>query len=323
MKRVLLTGAGGYVGRALAGMLLARLRAGEIDALTLLDLSLPPLPTLRGLRCLEGDLGDASLLDAALTPQPDTVFHLAGITSRLAEEDFATGLRVNVGHSVALFEALRTRGCHPVLVFASSIGVFGTPLPQSIDDDTPPAPTLSYGAQKRAVEILLADYSRRGWIDGRSPRLSGVVARPSQAQGALSSFASELIRAPAEGRAMTCPIGPDGTMWLLSLSACVGHLLRAAEVDAALLPGQRAFNLPALRASAGEVVAALARRFGGGVERLVRFDPQPALQAQFAAWPPLTSTVAERLGMRHDGTLDTLIERALQPCPLSSPIFQP
>lgn len=317
MSHVLITGAGGYIGRALSQAMASRLGTGEIRQLTLVDLSLQGLPTGAGIRPLGGDLGDRAVLEAATTPAPDLVFHLAGITSRAAEEHFEQGLRVNVGHSMALFERLRlqaqAQAQHPVVVFASSIGVYGIPLPAAVDDDTPPAPSLSYGAQKRMVEILLADYSRRGWLDGRSVRLPSVVARPAQAGGALSSFASDLIREPAEGRTYTCPIGPEGQLWLLSLQACVQHLQQAAAAPAQRLPEGRAWNLPALRASAAEVVAALGRRCGPQVAQRVSYRPQPALQAQFAQWPPLRTDIAQRLGMAHDGDLDTLISRALAP----------
>jgi nucleoside-diphosphate-sugar epimerase len=310
MTHVLVTGADGYVGRALSRALAQRRGAGT---LTLLDLRLDDAPRGPGIRHVVGDLGDAAVREAATTPAPDLVFHLAGITSRLAEEQFELGLRANVSHAIALFERLRAQARAPVLVFTSSIGVYGTPLPPAIDDATPIAPTLSYGAQKRMVEILLADYSRRGWLDARSVRLSGVVARPAQAQTALSTFSSDLIRAAAEGRPYTCPIGPDGHLWLLSLPACIDNLLQAAAVPADQLPPGRCWNLPALRASAGEVVQALGRRFGREAADRVRFEPQPALQAQFAQWPPLVTDIADRLGMRHDGDLDTLVQRSIQP----------
>ncbi len=314
MSHVLITGAGGYIGQALARVLLAQLQAGRLATLTLVDLHLDDdLGHHPGLRCLRGDLGDPAVLDAATDPAPGVVYHLAGITSRLAEENFALGLRVNVGHSMALFEKLRAQNQQPVVVFASSIGVYGTPLPAQVDDHTAPAPTLSYGAQKRMVELLLADCSRRGFLDGRAVRLPSVVARPAQAQVALSSFASDLMRALAEGRPYTCPVGPDAQLWWLSLPACVEHLCQAATLPASDLPAGRVWNLPALRASMGEMVAALRRRLGPAVDALVRFEPQPALQAQFAQWPPLHTETATRLGHRSDGDLDTLIERALAP----------
>lgn len=312
MRQVLLTGAGGHVGRGLAHALAGRLARGEIDALTLLDLSADGLPVGAGIRHCIGDLGDAALRRQALSTVPDTVFHLAGITSRQAEDDAALGLRVNVGHTMALCEDLRAAGPPPVFVFTSSIGVYGVPLPPVIDDDTAPCPTLSYGTHKRMVELLLADHSRRGWLDARSVRLPSVVARPAAAQGALSSFASDLLREPLAGRDHTCPVDADAQLWWLSLPACVALLLQAALLPAHTLPRGRAWNLPALRASVGEVVAAMGRQWGDAVAALVSHAPQPALQAQFARWPPLLTATADRLGMRHDGDLQTLLLRALQ-----------
>ena len=314
MRHVLVTGAGGYIGRALSRALVPLLRDGRTQTLTLVDLDPPDTDgDAPGLRRIRGDLGDLHVLQAATEPAPTTVFHLAGITSRLAEEQFALGLRVNLLSTVSLFERLREQAQQPVLVYASSIGVFGTPLPERIDDATPPAPTLSYGAQKRMVEVLLADYARRGWIDGRALRLPSVVARPAQAQAALSSFASDLIRELAEGRPYTCPVSADARLWWLSLPACVDQLRHAAALPADALPPQRAWTLPALRASVGEVVQALRKRFGAEVDARLRFAPQAALQAQFAQWPVLSTETARRLGHQHDGDLDTLIERALSP----------
>ena len=207
-------------------------------------------------------------------------------------------------------------------VFTSSIAVFGAPLPSRIDDETPQLPTLSYGAQKKSVEVLLADYSRRGWIDGLSLRLSGIVARPSRPGAALSAFASDLIGEPSKGRAYVCPVGPDATVLFLSLPACIENLLHAARLlldrtggAAAAVPGlprSRAITLPALRASAAEVVDALARRHGEAVRELVTFRPDPTLRGQFGCWPPFFTAEADRLGFRHDGDLDTLLERALK-----------
>jgi len=313
MKHVLVTGANGYIGRALARALAKRLASGEIQGLTLADLALDDqaLHHKPGVRLVTGDLCDSTVLDAALASAPDTVFHLASVTSRRAEENFELGLRVNLEGAVALFEHLRRQEQCPVVVFASSIGVFGTPLPGQVDDDTQPAPTLSYGTQKLMVELLLADYSRRGWLDGRSVRLPTVVARPAAAETALSSFASSLIRALAEKSPYNCPIGPEGWMWLLSLPACIEHLMRAALVENTRLPASRTWNLPAQRIQVAELLRAARSRYGPSADAALRFQPQPQLEKQFAQWPPLTTSTAARLGMYHDGDADTLIERAL------------
>lgn len=313
MKHVLITGANGYIGQALSGAAAKRLASNEIQSLTLTDLELDDKTYHHapGIRRVIGDLSEKAVLDAALACAPDTVFHLASVTSRRAEENFPLGLRVNLDCTFALFEHLRRQEQCPVVVFASSIGVFGTPLPNHVDDNTPPAPTLSYGTQKRMVELLLADYSRRGWLDGRSVRLPTVVARPATADTALSSFASSLIHALAEGSSYDCPIGLHGWMWLLSLPACIQHLLRAAVIENTLLSASRAWNLSAQRIQVAELVQAARCRYGPSADAGLRFQAEPLLEKQFAQWPPLTTTIATRLGMHHDGDVDTLIERAL------------
>lgn len=336
MTHVLVTGADGYVGRLLVQRLLGPggedqpgiEQLGPGTTLTLVDRQFDGPAADQGadagearVQRLSIDLREPQALDAALARPPDLVFHLAGITSRQAEDDYRLGLDVNLGATVGLLQQLRTqalsRGRAPVWVQASSIGVFGAPLPQVIDDDTAPMPSLSYGTAKRMVELLLADATRRGWIDARCLRLPSVVARPAAPGGALSSFASDLIREPALGRPYTCPVGPQGTLWLLSGPACAEQLLHAALLPAAGLPAARAWTLPALRASVEDIVQALARRLGPLSAARVSCRPDPALQAQFASWPPLRTPLADSLGFRHDGDLDRLLERAL--CGLQAP----
>lgn len=313
MKHVVITGANGYIGQALARAAAQGLAANDIQSLTLTDLVLEDkvYHHAPGIRCISGDLTDKAVLEDVLSLAPDTVFHLAAVTSKRAEEEFSLGLRVNLDCTVALFEHLRQQGLCPVVVYASSIGVFGTPLPDHIDDDTQAVPTLSYGTQKRMIELLLADYSRHGWLDGRSVRLPTVVARPASAETALSSFASALIHALAQGSAYDCPIGPQAWLWLLSLPTCVGHLMKAAALEKSLLPATRVWNLPAQRVQLAELVQASRSRYGALADAGLRFQPQAFLEKQFAQWPPLTTGIATRLGMHHDGDVDTLIEQAL------------
>jgi len=329
---VLVTGANGYVGRALTRRLCTQLAAGALQSVTLLDqhaadddalIESLPAPARAHLHTVIGDLRDPDKLAQALARRPDRVFHLAGITSRQAEDAFALGLAVNVDGAMALFEALRLQQQNPVLVFASSCGVYGPPMPALIDDATVPVPRLSYGSQKMMMEILLSDYSRRGWLDARSLRLPSIVARPAPRGAAASSFASDLIREPALGRRYVCPVGPDASLWFLSLPSCVDHLLHAAELPADGLPPSRAWNLPALRATAAELVFALARRLGREPDALVDYQPQATLQAQFAQWPPLSTATAQRLGFAHDGSLNQLLANALAELLLSSPPAHP
>lgn len=316
-QHILVTGAGGFVGAALAARLQQDHTSGlrRFESLTLLDQRLPRQqaedPTV--LR-IEGDIADPAVLDRALKHPPTEVYHLAGITSRAAEAEVALGLAVNVQASIALLERLRQQGHAPRLVFTSSIGVYGTPLPARIDDDTPTWPALSYGTQKKMVEALVDDYSRRGFVRGLSVRLPGIVTRPGAPGAALSAFASDLLRELAEGRPFVCPVAADATLWWMSLPTCVDNLLRAAAVaHEAALPAGRALNLPSLRASVAEMVDTLARRQGPAVRDRIRYQPDPVLQPQFANWPPLATPWADRLGLRHDGDLDTLLARAL-PC---------
>jgi nucleoside-diphosphate-sugar epimerase len=329
-RHVLVTGASGYLGRALAKRLCERLAAGALQSLTLVDQSPAGEDELRAslpahvrnrLHQVVGDLVEPAILEQAIAHKPEQVFHLAGITSRQAEDAFEHGLSVNVGGTMALFEQLRLQEQCPVLVFASSCGVYGPPMPQRIDDATALAPRLSYGSQKQMMEILLADYSRRRWLDGRAVRLPSVVARPAPRGAAASSFASDLIREPVLGKRYVCPVGPDASLWLLSLPTCIGHLLHAAELAADPLPPGRSWNLPALRATTAEVVAALSRRLGRPPEALVDYQPQGAMQAQFAQWPPLVTATAHRLGFAHDGDLDQLLEHALADLSLSHPVL--
>jgi nucleoside-diphosphate-sugar epimerase len=320
--RILVTGAAGHLGRALTRTLRREQPFGPGADVVAVDRRWsddePKVGTTSPPHAarLTLDLREAPALDTLASLQPDIVFHLAGITSRLAESDPALGLAVNVVATAGLLERLAARtdagGKPPVFVQASSIGVFGTPLPPSIGDTTQPAPTLSYGTHKRMVELLLADHARRGRIDGRAVRLPSVVARPPEVSGALSSFASDLLREPTAGRPYTCPIGPQGTLWLLSTPACVDALIHAARLPGHRLPPSRCWTLPALRASAGEVVAALARRVGPEIIERVQWAPNPALTAQFAAWPALHTPLADALGFRHDSDLDRLLARALE-----------
>lgn len=319
MTKVLITGAAGFVGQALVRRLCAADSAIALSRLTLVDLALnaAQLPAHPALKLVTGSIADAGVQAQALEDAPDLVFHLAAITSGQAEREFGLGLAVNLQATLDLFEALRAQaqasGRAPRLVQASSIGVYGLPLPAHIDDATPLVPTLSYGAQKLAVEVLLADYSRRGWIDGRSPRLPSIVTRPAGPNGARSSFASDLIRELAEGREYDCPVDTEGTLWLLSLPACVDALLHAAQINADALPATRAWTLPSLRVTVAEVVAGLMRAHGTEVAQRIRYAPDPTLIPQFARWPTHDSATARALGFVPDASLDQLLQSAMAP----------
>lgn len=322
---VLITGAAGFIGRALVARLLAgaSLRDGDgqplrPSRLILADLVVPAASSFpRGggdapelVRC-EGDLSDPDFVATLVGPGTACVFHLAGVVSGAAETDFERGLRVNLDGSRALFDALRADRMinHTVrVVHASSIAVYGQPLPTRIDDATQPWPTLSYGAQKLACELLIGDLSRRGLIDGRSVRLSGVLVRPPVPNGALSGFNSDLIREPLAGRPVVVPVSPEATIWIQSLSCTVSNLLHAMNLDASALGAQRAVLLPALAVSVGEIVDAIGAVAGAEAKRLVSYRPDPSIEPMFGRWPaPFVATRGVELGFASDPDVASIV----------------
>jgi nucleoside-diphosphate-sugar epimerase len=184
-------------------------------------------------------------------------------------------------------------------------------MPEVIDENTIPLPTLSYGAQKLIGEYLVADYGRRGFVDGRSVRIPGIVARPPST-GMLSLFLSDLIRELSAGRSFVCPVAPEGMSWFMSRPCIIDNLLHAAALGPAQVAQQRTWLLPVLHVSIGDIVAAIARLHGEAVLKRVSYAPNAALQAQFANYPPLRCPKSEAAGFRHDGTVERLVVRALE-----------
>jgi nucleoside-diphosphate-sugar epimerase len=311
--KILITGAGGFIGRVLVSQLLERESSDScaFDSLTLVDVSLTDLPVHPRLRLVEGSMVDEPIFARALDPPPDLVFHLATIGGGLAEENFELGRQVNLDLTLRLLEKLRQLGNKPTLIFTSSIGVYGS-LHGPLNDDTPPRPDWSYGTHKLVAELLIADYSRKGFIDGRCVRLPGIVARPATPGGAmLSSFMSDLIRDLAEGKPYTCPVSPTATAWWMSVSRCAKNLLHAVSVAAENVPPDRVWMLPALHCSMSEIVDSLARTHGPKIWELISYRPQPALEKKLASFPPLQVKRAQSAGFRHDGSIDSLVVRAL------------
>ena len=316
--KVLVTGAGGFVGQRLVARLLADGALGApVERIDLIDLRFDGLPEDTRLRRHRGSFGDGETLEAALADRGgDVVFHLASLAGGAAEADYEAGRRVNLDATLALFDRLGRRSAAgdapPVVVFASSIAVYGAPLPSPVDDRTLPRPVLSYGAHKLAAELVLQDLSRIGRIDGRGLRLPGIVARPRGASAGLrSAFMSELMWAAAVGEPYVCPVSPQAVAWWMSADCCVDNLLHAAQLDGRALEGGRVWPLPVLRLTVAEVVEALARRFGDGCRASIAYAPDAGLEAVFGSFPPLLAGEAERLGFRHDGSADALVRNAL------------
>lgn len=313
--RVLVIGGEGFIGQALVARLC---HGGTIDGrtasvLTVLDQRIGSrLPDPR-MHYVEGDIADPAILARAVAGGIDCVFHLASIPGGASEQNFELGLRVNLHATLSLLEVLRKADAAvpPKLVFASSIGIYGVPMPAVIDENTIPLPTLSYGTQKLIGEYLVADYGRRGFVDGRSVRIPGIVARPPST-GMLSLFLSDLIRELSAGRSFVCPVAPSGMSWFMSRPCIIDNLLHAAALSPTVLAQQRTWLLPVLHVSIGDIVAAIARLHGEAVLSRVSYAPNAALQAQFANYPPLLCPKSEAAGFRHDGTVERLVARALE-----------
>jgi nucleoside-diphosphate-sugar epimerase len=303
--RVLVTGAAGFIGQALMPLLLER---GH--ALTATDRDCAALEGAEGIRIVEGDIAAEATRRAALQGA-DAVVHLATVPGGAAEEHPELARLVNVDATMHLsseFACLR-RGAP--FVFASSIAVFGHPLPETVCDETPLAPQMIYGAHKAMMETWLATLSRRGKLAALSLRLPGIVARPPAPSGMKSAFMSDVFHALAAQRPIELPISTEATTWLMSVdqvARCLAHALTAATTN---LPESRAITLPALRVSMGDLVSELARQLGAD-PALVSHKPDQALEQGFGRYPPLTAAAAERLGFSHDGDLTTLVGSALR-----------
>jgi nucleoside-diphosphate-sugar epimerase len=312
---VLITGANGFVGRHLVRRLLRTGRIGEghapFSSLTLVDLGTDDSVDDARVRVVSGSIADDAVLREAFAERVDHVFHLASVPGGAAEKSYALGLDVNLRATLAMLELLRAQPAPPArFTFASTIAVYGSPMPEVVDDDTPMRPGLSYGAHKLVDEILVKDYSRRGWIDGRIVRLPGIVARPAEPSGMLSAFMSDIFWKLRDGERFMCPVSADAVAWWMSVGCCVDNLLHAASLDAREVEARRDWTLPVLRLRIADLVDGLARRYGEDRRDLVTYAPDDALEQAFGRFPPLDAAAAERIGFRHDGDVDRLVVNA-------------
>jgi nucleoside-diphosphate-sugar epimerase len=313
--RVLITGANGFVGRELVHCLLARgsLRGQIIGSLLVLDRDLQGLPDDARLRRHFGSVTDPALMRRVLADGIDVVFHLVSIPGGAAEEQYDLGYQVNLLASLELLNLLRNNNRPPVLVYASSVAVYGGHLPARMNEAAELRPVLSYGTHKAMVENAVSDLARRGDVDGRVLRLPGIVARPRESNGLRSAFMSDLMRSFAEGGSYQCPVSPEATAWWMSARCCVNNLIHAAELDGALLGAQRVWQLPVLHLSIRQVVDALAERYGQERRGLISYAPDANLEALFGRMPPLKTPQARAAGFSHDRTAAALIRNALTP----------
>jgi D-erythronate 2-dehydrogenase len=304
--KIVITGGGGFLGARLAKALLAR---EDVARLTLVDQAFPPdLPKDSRLATLPGDVSDPGFVARAVTPDTDSIFHLAAVVSGAAEADFDLGMRVNLGGTRAVLEQARKCAKPPRLVFASSVAAFGGELPPVLDDSTPPAPQTSYGSQKVIGEVLVSDFSRKGHVDGRSLRLPTIVVRPGKPNAAASSFASAVIREPLNGVRYECPLPPETGVWLLSPRRVVEAFVRAHELPASAWGARRVVNLPGITATVGEMIEAMTRIAGPEPAKRIAWKPDARIEAIVRTWPVRFATPrALALGFRADPDIDAVI----------------
>lgn len=312
--RILIIGAAGMVGRRLAEALIASGRLGDrtIETIHAVDIVSPALASGAGPAVENGvcDIADAAAVNALIAPKPDIVFHLAAIVSGEAEVAFDKGYAINMDGTRHLLEAVRAGGedYRPRLVFTSSIAVFGAPFPDKIDDLFLSAPLTSYGAQKAVGELLLADYTRKGFVDGVGIRLPTIVVRPGKPNKAASGFFSGIIREPLAGKEAILPVGEDVRHWMASPAAAVGFLTHAATMDSARLGDRRSLTMPGLSITIAEMIEALRNVAGAETVRLIRRQPDEAIMKIVSGWPrDFSAERAEALGFAADRDFEAII----------------
>lgn len=302
--KILITGAGGFVGRHVSRMLV---QDGHdctgIDAIA--------CDSKDGVTMVVGDLADERIRARALNEGCDAIVHLATVPGGAAEADPAASRRINVDAMYDLMVEASVLRPGLRFIYASSIAVFGDPLPAHVDDATPLSPKMIYGGHKAMMEDAVALLSNRGAIDGVTVRLPGILARPKGPSGLKSAFMSDLFHALRAGEPFICPVSADGTIWAQSLDQVASNFLHALSLDVNLLPPTRAVTLPALRLTMGELAAEIARQCGVSRE-LVRYEPDLALEAAFATQPPLLTSAAQKAGFAHDGDVATLVANGLR-----------
>ena len=309
---ILITGAAGMIGRKLTARLVTdgTLNGRPIEKLTLLDLSVPPRPeNFRShVEAIGADIADAAT--AAVAGRPDVIFHLAAVVSGEAELDFEKGVHVNFDGARALFEAVRGAGdgYRPRLVFSSSIAVFGAPFPDTIPDEFALTPLTSYGTQKAMVEAMLADYTRRGFLDGVGIRLPNIVVRPGRPNKAASGFFSSIIREPLSGVEAVLPVDDGVRNWHASPRAAVGFLIHAAGLAGDEIGPRVNLTMPGICCTVAEQIDSLRRIAGDKVAARIRYVPDPMIARIVGGWPgKFEPRRALALGFRADASFDDII----------------
>lgn len=318
--KVLITGGAGFLGQRLARRLLERGeltgpdgRPERISELVLLDVVKGSDFGDPRVTAVVGDIADRAVLESAIDDRTGAIFHLAAIVSGQAEADFDLGMRINLDASRTLLDVCRARGHRPRVVFTSSVAVYGGALPDVVQDDTALNPQSSYGAEKAIAELLLCDYARRGFVDGRVLRLPTISVRPGRPNAAALSFASGIIREPLNGEASVCPVPGSTRLWLLSPRGAIEALVAGCELDSAKLGSKRVINLPGISVTVDEMIAALREVAGDETVGLIRHEPDERVEKIVGSWPGRWDTTrAEQLGLRGDASFVEVIRSYLE-----------
>lgn len=313
---ILIIGAAGMVGRKLTAGLVANgmLRGEAIARIELVDVIAPDAVAVDGIEVVTRavDIADPSVAETLIASRPDVIFHLAAIVSGEAELDFEKGYAINLDGTRYLFEAIRQAGksepyC-PRFVFTSSIAVFGAPFPDKIGDEFFQTPRTSYGTQKAIGELLLSDYSRRGFLDGVGIRLPTICIRPGKPNKAASGFFSSILREPLVGKEAVLPVSENARHWHASPRAAVGFLLHAAEMDTSVLGARRNLNMPGLSATVGEQIEALRRVAGDDAVKLIKREPDDMTAEMVDGWAKdFDASRAIALGFKAETSFDEII----------------
>lgn len=319
---VVITGANGFVGKALTKRLLflEEIKGRALNKIILIDQQFEDdflkmcMNSPVEVSTHSGDIANPHWMREVLGDQVlDIIFHLASVPGGAAEQNEVLARKVNIGATETLLEigkAQSVSSVPPVFVFASSIAVFGTML-EKVTDQTLLNPQMSYGAHKVIGEVMINDFSRRGWVDGRSLRLPGILARPPAKTGQLSAFLSDIIREVSQGKSFECPMSASATTWASSLPNIIDNLLHAATIDESKLTTDRTVTLPTLCFSMEELVDAIGTAFNQPAKELVTYVPENRIESLFGSFPDLETAKGDQLGYKHDGDLLSLVKDAL------------